>query len=76
MLEEKLVDLRLEVRVWDAIPLMTTLLIKLMSIGWLRSGKEVAESVGGVGVQWTMVNDVNVDPAPEDIFSNPKTHQS
>eukprot|EP00956_Cyclotella_meneghiniana_P014626 scaffold22023_cov42-Cyclotella_meneghiniana.AAC.2 len=33
MLEEKLVDLRLEVRVWDAIPSMTTLLIKLMSIG-------------------------------------------
>ena len=32
VLEEKLADLRLEVRVWDAIPLMTTLLISLMSI--------------------------------------------
>ena len=68
VLEEKLADLRLEVRVWDAIPLMTTLLIRLMSIRWLRSGKVVPEGVGGVQVQLTTVNNVNVDPAPEEIY--------
>ena len=68
VLEEKLADLRLEVRVWDAIPLRTTLLIRLMSIGWLRSGKVVPEGVGGVQVQLTTVNNANVDPAPEEIY--------